>query len=131
MSVGRACRDLARGLDATTGRAFAELLAAQIKRLTHVPVTASDFDLSRIPQHLQMTFRVVDERGRTVDSGKDLRELQRRLGGKARESVAAASVAAAPNAIEKSGLTTWYVRRASPFHRHQAGRQHDSRPTRR
>ncbi len=99
----------------TGSESFTELLAAQIKRLTHVPVTAADFDLSRIPQHLQMTFRVVDERGRTVDSGKDLRELQRRLGGKARESVAAASVAATPNAIEKSGLTTWSFGELSRF----------------
>ncbi|NYJ18341.1 ATP-dependent helicase HrpA [Leifsonia psychrotolerans] len=88
--------------------AFVDTLAALIKRLTHVPVTAGDFDLYRIPAHLQMTFRVVDERGRTVDSGKNLVELQRRLGGQARESVAAASVASTPtNAIERSGLTTW------------------------
>jgi ATP-dependent helicase HrpA len=94
-------------LPSTTTESFPAVLAAQIKRLTHVPVTAADFDASRTPQHLQMTFRVVDERGRTIDSGKDLAELQRRLGGKARESVAAAAVAAAPNPIEKSGLTTW------------------------
>ncbi|WP_104162617.1 ATP-dependent RNA helicase HrpA [Cryobacterium sp. N22] len=86
---------------------FAETLAALIQRLTYVPVTVRDFDLSRVPAHLRMTFRVVDERGRAVASGKDLTELQRRLGNKVRESVAKASAATPKNAIERSGLTTW------------------------
>ncbi|MGO4784494.1 ATP-dependent RNA helicase HrpA [Cryobacterium sp. W22_MBD10_FK3] len=86
---------------------FAETLAALIQRLTYVPVTVRDFDLSRVPAHLRMTFRVVDERGKSVASGKDLGELQRRLGNKVRESVAKASAATPKNAIERSGLTTW------------------------
>jgi ATP-dependent helicase HrpA len=89
------------------GSSFPETLAALIQRLTYVPVTAQDFDLTRVPAHLRMTFRVVDERGKPLAEGKDLRELQRRLGSRARESVAAASVAHTPNAIERSGLTTW------------------------
>ncbi|MEC5184012.1 ATP-dependent helicase HrpA [Cryobacterium sp. MP_3.1] len=90
-----------------TDPSFAETLAALIQRLTYVPVTVRDFDLSRVPAHLRMTFRVVDERGRSVASGKDLTELQRRLGNKVRESVAKASAATPKNAIERSGLTTW------------------------
>ncbi|PXA68400.1 ATP-dependent RNA helicase HrpA [Cryobacterium arcticum] len=86
---------------------FAETLAALIQRLTYVPVTVQDFDLSRVPAHLRMTFRVVDERGKSVASGKDLTELQRRLGNKVRESVAKASAATPKNAIERTGLTTW------------------------
>jgi len=91
----------------TTDPSFAETLAALIQRLTYVPVTVRDFDLSRVPSHLRMTFRVVDERGKSVASGKDLGELQRRLGNKVRESVAKASAATPKNAIERSGLTTW------------------------
>lgn len=91
----------------TTDLSFAETLAALIQRLTYVSVTVRDFDLSRVPAHLRMTFRVVDERGRAVASGKDLGELQRRLGNKVRESVAKASAATPKNAIERSGLTTW------------------------
>ena len=85
---------------------FTDLLAALIQRLTHVPVSARDFDLGRVPAHLRMTFTVVDERGRPIATGKDLGELQSRLGSRVRESVAAAS-AATPNAIERGGLTTW------------------------
>ncbi|RNE64217.1 ATP-dependent RNA helicase HrpA [Cryobacterium tepidiphilum] len=86
---------------------FTDTIATLIQRLTHVRVTSADFDLARIPAHLRMSFRVVDERGRSVADGKDLRDLQRRLGSLARESVAAASVASAPHAIERTGLTTW------------------------
>ncbi len=44
-------------------------------------MTAADFELDRVPAHLQVSFRVVDERGRTVGSGRDLTELQERLRG--------------------------------------------------
>ncbi|MBG6058869.1 ATP-dependent helicase HrpA [Cryobacterium sp. MP_M5] len=86
---------------------FTETLAGLIQRLTYVPVTANDFELVRVPAHLRMTFSVVDEHGRPIASGKDLLELQRRLGSQARESVAAASAATPTNAIERSGLTSW------------------------
>ncbi|TFB96094.1 ATP-dependent RNA helicase HrpA [Cryobacterium sp. HLT2-28] len=86
---------------------FTETLAGLIQKLTYVPVTANDFELVRVPAHLRVTFSVVDERGRPIASGKDLLELQRRLGSQARESVAAASAATPTNAIERSGLTSW------------------------
>ncbi|MCY7290319.1 MAG: ATP-dependent RNA helicase HrpA, partial [Cryobacterium sp.] len=86
---------------------FAETLAGLIQKLTYVPVKAHDFELGRVPAHLRMTFRVVDQRGRPIASGKDLIELQRRLGTQVRESVAAASAATPTNAIERAGLTTW------------------------
>ena len=86
---------------------FTETLAALIQKLTFVPVTVNDFELGRVPAHLRMTFQVVDERGRAIASGKELPELQRRLGNQARESVAAASAATPTNAIERAGLTTW------------------------
>ncbi|MDH6237736.1 DUF3418 domain-containing protein [Cryobacterium sp. CG_9.6] len=87
---------------------FAATLAALIQKLTYVPVSAPDFDLSRLPSHLRVTFSVVDERGKTVAADKDLLDLQRRLVTRVRESVAKATSAATPaNAIERRGLTTW------------------------
>jgi len=107
---------------------FTATLARVIKKLTYAPVTADDFDLDRVPAHLRVTWSVVDERGRTVGSDKRLDALQQRLGDDARESVARvtqgaggagrgrrgrggpADPAAArpvPNAIERSGITTW------------------------
>ncbi|MCK6081175.1 ATP-dependent RNA helicase HrpA [Microbacterium sp. EYE_5] len=109
------------GLPASTLRAA---LAARIQRVAHQPVTERDFDLERVPAHLGVSFRAVDQRGRTVGSSRDLRELQDRLAGRARESVArslapkrgpqpaaspAATVAAASAPIERTGITTWDV----------------------
>ncbi len=91
----------------TTETPFTDMLAELIQQLTHVPVTAHDFEPDRVPAHLRMTFRVVDEGGRSIAASKDLGELQRRLGDQARESVAAASAATPRNAIERDGLTTW------------------------
>jgi len=112
--VGAAGADSATGAFYSTASvvdpaetAFTATLAALIQRLTYVPVTAGDFELDRVAAHLRMTFRIVDERGRPVASGKDLIELQRRLGSRVRESVAKASAATPTNAIERTGLTSW------------------------
>jgi ATP-dependent helicase HrpA len=74
---------------------FLGRLAALMTRLAHVPVSADDFDRERLPDHLRVTFRVVDERGATVGAGKDLTALQNRLAEPARASIARLSGASA------------------------------------
>jgi ATP-dependent helicase HrpA len=69
------------------GPGFLTRLAMTMTRLTHVPVTATDFDRERLPDHLRVTFQVVDERGRTVGTGKDLAALQNDLADAARASI--------------------------------------------
>lgn len=82
------------GLPATGLR---DALAKRIQRAASQPVSADDFDMTRVPAHLQISFRAVDERGRTVGSDRDLAALQQRLAGRARDSVAR-SVARAQDA---------------------------------
>ena len=41
-----------------------DALAARIQRVANQRVSASDFDLDRVPSHLRVSFRAVDERGR-------------------------------------------------------------------
>ena len=84
------------GLPPTT---LAAALAKLVQRVANQPVTADDFEMHRVPAHLRPTFRVVDERGRPVGSGRDLRELQQSLSGRARESVAT-RLAAPPSAVK-------------------------------
>jgi ATP-dependent helicase HrpA len=84
-----------------------EFLARQIRSLTYTPVDAADFDLDRIPPHLRATFRVLDDQGKPLASSKDLSSLRLKLTTRARESVAKATVTLAPNALERTGLTTW------------------------
>ncbi len=72
---------------------FAAVVAQAIRRLTFAPVDPSDFELERVPPHLRVTFRAVDERGRAVGDDKDLGALQARLAERAGRAVAAASTA--------------------------------------
>jgi ATP-dependent helicase HrpA len=67
----------------------------------HIPRDA--WDLGRLPVHLRITFRVIDERGRQLGSGKDLDELKRTLAPRIRTAVAKAT---GPG-LERDGLHTW------------------------
>nr|WSW67948.1 ATP-dependent RNA helicase HrpA [Streptomyces sp. NBC_00995] len=87
-------------------------LARELQRMVGVPVTAEDFDLSRVPDHLKITFRVVDERRRKVAEDKDLEALRVQLRPKARRALSqAAAATAGPSgeSIERSGLRDWTI----------------------
>lgn len=87
-------------------------LARELQRMVGVPVTADDFDLSRVPDHLKITFRIVDERRRKVAEDKDLDALKVQLRPKARQALSkAAAETAGPTgeSIERSGLTDWTI----------------------
>ncbi|MER5359419.1 ATP-dependent RNA helicase HrpA [Streptomyces sp. NPDC002785] len=87
-------------------------LARELQRMVGVPVTADDFDLTRIPDHLKITFRIVDERRRKVAEDKDLEALKLQLRPKARQALSkAAAATAGPSgeSIERSGLTDWTI----------------------
>ncbi|MER5274163.1 ATP-dependent RNA helicase HrpA [Streptomyces sp. NPDC002809] len=87
-------------------------LARELQRMVGVPVTADDFDLSRVPDHLKITFRVVDERRRKVAEDKDLEALRVQLRPKARQALSqAAAATAGPSgeSVERSKLTDWTI----------------------
>ncbi|MFI6723235.1 ATP-dependent RNA helicase HrpA [Streptomyces atratus] len=87
-------------------------LARELQRMVGVPVGADDFDPTRIPDHLKITFRIVDERRRKVAEDKDLEALKLQLRPKARQALSkAAAATAGPSgeSIERSGLTDWTI----------------------
>ncbi|MCX4447884.1 ATP-dependent RNA helicase HrpA [Streptomyces sp. NBC_01789] len=87
-------------------------LARELQRMVGVPVTADDFDLSRVPDHLKITFRITDERRRRVAEDKDLEALKLQLRPKARQALSkAAAATAGPSgeSIERSGLKDWTI----------------------
>lgn len=67
---------LARDLPVEPVGEFLPELAALIKRVTFAPVTAADFDPSRLPLHLQPRYVLVDAQGRPRASSRDLATLQ-------------------------------------------------------
>lgn len=61
-----------------------------VRALRDVVVPDGAIDLDRLPPHLRMTFRVVDDRGRVLDEGKDLAVLQRTLAARTQDAVSTA-----------------------------------------
>lgn len=90
-------------------------LARELHRMVGVPVSPDDFDLTRIPEHLKITFRIVDERRRKLAEDKDLEALKLKLRPKARQALskAAAAATAGPDgsgqSLERTGLTEWTI----------------------
>ena len=89
-----------------------EVVSDTLERLTGTRVDVDDWAPADVPDHLRVTFRVEDERGRSLGEGKDLAELQHRL----RPRVAQAMAQAADD-VERAGLRTWAVGDLPTSHR--------------
>ena len=81
-----------------------DVLTRELTRMTGDPIPPGSWDLDAVPDHLRMTFRAVDDRGRPVAWSKDLAALRERL----RDRVRTAVADAAPS-IEQSGLRSWTI----------------------
>ncbi|MFF5476794.1 ATP-dependent RNA helicase HrpA [Streptomyces sp. NPDC012935] len=88
-------------------------MARELKRMVGVPFTADDFDWSKVPDHLRVTFRIIDERRRKLAEDKDLETLRLRLKPKARQALSQAAAATASRqggeSLERKGLTDWSI----------------------
>ncbi|MEU8710943.1 MULTISPECIES: ATP-dependent RNA helicase HrpA [unclassified Streptomyces] len=88
-------------------------MARELKRMVGVPFEAEDFDWAKVPDHLKITFRIVDERRRKLAEDKDLEALKLRLRPKARQAISQAAAATAEReggeSLERSGLTDWTI----------------------
>ncbi|MGW0878958.1 ATP-dependent RNA helicase HrpA [Streptomyces sp. NPDC002671] len=88
-------------------------MARELKRMVGVPFEADDFDWARVPDHLRITFRIVDERRRKLAEDKDLEALKLRLKPKARQALSQAAAATAERqggeSLERKGLTDWTI----------------------
>ncbi|MFJ7151279.1 ATP-dependent RNA helicase HrpA [Streptomyces sp. NPDC100445] len=88
-------------------------MARELKRMVGVPFEAEDFDWDKVPDHLRITFRIVDERRRKLAEDKDLEALKLRLKPKARKALSQAAAATASReggeSLERSGLTDWTI----------------------
>lgn len=91
-----------------------DVLLKTVREHTQLAVQRADFKLEQLPPHLLMNFRVVDEHGRQLGTGRSLPQLKSELGGQARSafqvlaqlklpSAGPSPVSAAPvSAIEKA-----------------------------
>ncbi len=79
-----------------------DALSRELGRIAGAPVPPSAFDWSKVPDHLTVTFRVEDAKGKRLAEGKDLEALRRRLAPAQRRTIASAA-----RSIERTGLTAW------------------------
>ncbi|MGW0479840.1 ATP-dependent RNA helicase HrpA [Nonomuraea sp. NPDC003214] len=84
------------------GEPLLEAVERELLRLTGVRVPHDAWQLDQIPDHLRITYRVIDERKRTIAEDKDLDALKRRLAPRLRKSLSQAG-----DDLERTGLTTW------------------------
>ncbi|NIK59433.1 ATP-dependent RNA helicase HrpA [Kribbella shirazensis] len=98
-------RQILPELDPASGP-LTDAMARALRELRSVEIEPGDWDWSRVPEHLRMTFRVEDDKRKTVAEGKDLAKLKEKL--KPKTKAAISQVAAkAVSGLERSGLTDW------------------------
>jgi ATP-dependent helicase HrpA len=81
-----------------------DALGDELGRLGGVEVPRDAWQPDRVPDHLMVTFRVHDQRDRTLAQGKDLEALKRLLAPKLRTALAAQA-----GSIERQGLRGWTI----------------------
>ncbi|HWL96065.1 MAG TPA: ATP-dependent RNA helicase HrpA [Nocardioidaceae bacterium] len=83
-------------------RDLVEALGSELHRETGVPVPSEAWRPGDVPDHLRMTFRAEDDRGRFLDRDKDLEALRRRLQPRTRSRLSQAA-----KEVERAGLRAW------------------------
>ena len=63
-----------------------DVLLKQVRDKTQLDIKRADFKLEQLPPHLLMNFRIVDEHGRQLGTGRNLAALKAELGGQARSA---------------------------------------------
>ncbi|WP_309232709.1 ATP-dependent RNA helicase HrpA, partial [Actinotalea sp. JY-7885] len=99
--------DTVRAADAAPS--FTAVLGRAVRALRDVDVPDDAWDTSRLPPHLRMRFRVVEQRGRSavvLDEGSDLVALQRRLAPQSEDAVRSAVRDAVRAAVRESAAAS-------------------------
>ncbi|AHG86147.1 ATP-dependent RNA helicase [Bibersteinia trehalosi USDA-ARS-USMARC-190] len=95
--------------DAFLGRAepfkkpLLDSLSLELRRMTGVLVEPEQWDLSQLPPHLRMTFRVIDDKGKKLQESENLDELKFAL----KDEVQNTLSNIADDGIEQSGVHIW------------------------
>jgi ATP-dependent helicase HrpA len=82
------------------------ILAKTLQQLSGTKMAAEDFDVSRLPNSLRMTYRPLDASGRPLGLGINLAALQAKFSESGRGAVAKV-VEKVNSPIERDGLTAW------------------------
>jgi ATP-dependent helicase HrpA len=100
-----AAKALAQLPEEPNGNLFA-VLAKTLQHLSGTKMSAEDFDVSKLPNSLRMTYRPLDAAGRPLGLGVDLAALQAKFSESGRGAVAKV-VEKIHSPIERDGLQVW------------------------
>ncbi len=79
-------------------------LTHQLRRLTGVTVPDEAWQPDSLPDYLRTRFRILDEQGQEIGTGRDLKSLQRTFAEAAQQSFQRMPAA---SGLEKEGITRW------------------------
>ncbi|OZI13844.1 ATP-dependent RNA helicase HrpA [Sodalis-like symbiont of Philaenus spumarius] len=80
-----------------------DALERELRRMSGVTLERDAWQLDHVPDHLKITFRVVDEQQKSLAEGKDLDMLKARL----KDSVHQTLAAVADKRLEQENLQSW------------------------
>ncbi|MGB9096996.1 DUF3418 domain-containing protein, partial [Erwinia sp.] len=80
-----------------------EALEREFRRMTGITIDREAWQWDQVPDHLKITYRVVDENNRKLNEGRDLAALKVALKGKVQETLSLV----ADDGLEQSGLHIW------------------------
>ena len=83
-----------------------DVLQRAVRDKTQVDVKRGDFKLEQLPPHLFMNFRVIDEHGRQLGTGRNVAALKAELGGQARSAFQALAQLKAQLPVTAPAVTT-------------------------
>ncbi|AWX13676.1 ATP-dependent RNA helicase HrpA [Mergibacter septicus] len=92
-----------------------ESLSYELRRMTGVWVELENWNWQQLPNHLKMTFRVVDGKGRKIAESADLDQLKFELKEQVKESLSAV----ADDGIEQSGIHIWNFGKLPQYYQQQ------------
>src|SRR6202042_1497148 len=72
--------------EAPRDESLTKALAVFLKRATGVDISAAEFDQVVLPAHFRMRYRLHDENGKTLATGRDLAAIRAQWEGQAREA---------------------------------------------
>ncbi|MGL4858896.1 MAG: ATP-dependent RNA helicase HrpA [Enterobacteriaceae bacterium] len=94
-----------------------DALARELTKMTGVTVSREQWQWQLLPAHLQLTFQVLDEQGKTVAQGSDLTTLKQQLKGEMQQSLQQV----AQQQPEEQRMTTWDVGTLPHYYQQQHG----------
>ncbi|HEV2891274.1 MAG TPA: ATP-dependent RNA helicase HrpA [Frankiaceae bacterium] len=79
-----------------------DVLGDELLRMTGTVVPYDAWDWSKVPPHLRMNVRVLDDAGRVVAEGRDVEALREAVRPAVKEALSSAA-----SSLERRGLTSW------------------------